>query len=512
MPLWKSALQVVIIAAGVSTGLCAEPSDPLLELLIQKGMLTREEANRVRAEAIAMSTNAALPTPESKWKIGNAVKSIELFGDVRTRFEYREARTPGESSRIELDRGRIALRVGLRGELLDDFYYGFRLETSANPRSSWVTLGSSSSTFGKSSDSVNVGQAYVGWRQGSWLDITVGKMPNPLYTTSMVWDSDINPEGAAEHLKYSIGQADFFGNFGQFLYQDNNPNFISGSLLPSVAGTRTDTSADTTFLLAWQGGVNYHFTKDISAKVAAGVYDYIGLQTNVASAVGQSPNGVGDAFIGEGSFGGTNSTAPINGLTTQNGVSYNQVGVKNLLVLEVPFEINFKISKLNARVFGDYAYNFDGSDRAQDAVRALRAASAPTGAAPPLLHYGAQGDERHAYQIGLAIGNQDSIGLSTGAAYRRHGWELRGYWQHVEQYALDPNLLDSDFFEGRGNLQGVYAALSYGLSANVTTTVRYGYAWRINDKLGTGGSNQDIPQISPINRYSLFQVDLAVRF
>jgi hypothetical protein len=89
---------------------------------------------------------------------------------------------------------------------------------------------------------------------------------------------------------------------------------------------------------------------------------------------------------------------------------------------------------------------------------------------------------------------------------------VRAYWQHVEQYALDPNLLDSDFFEGRGNLQGVFTAIAYGLSDNVIATAHYGYATRINDKLGTGGSNLDIPQINPIHRYSLFQLDLTFRF
>ena len=70
-----------------------------------------------------------------------------------------------------------------------------------------------------------------------------------------------------------------------------------------------------------------------------------------------------------------------------------------------------------------------------------------------------------------------------------------------EQYALDPNLLDSDFFEGRGNLQGIYTAFAWGLTDNIIATVRGGYASRIDNKLGTGGSNQDIPQVNPISRY-----------
>ena len=114
--------------------------------------------------------------------------------------------------------------------------------------------------------------------------------------------------------------------------------------------------------------------------------------------------------------------------------------------------------------------------------------------------------------MGFAVGNKDSLGLVYGSTSRKNGWEFRTYWQHVEQYALDPNLLDSDFFEGRGNLEGVYAAFAYGFTDNLIGTIRYGYAKRINKNLGTGGSNQDIPQMNPINQYDIVQVDLGFRF
>ena len=49
---------------------------------------------------------------------------------------------------------------------------------------------------------------------------------------------------------------------------------------------------------------------------------------------------------------------------------FNQVGLNHLLVVEVPFEFNFKISRLDAQVFGDAAYNLEGAQRAQDAATA----------------------------------------------------------------------------------------------------------------------------------------------
>ena len=107
--LFTSGWLLTLTAGAGTSGFCAEPPDPLLNLLIQKGMLSQEEANRVQIEADAIRTNR-LPMPESgsKWKLSKAFKNVELFGDVRLRFEHREASTP-EENRIELDRGRAAV-------------------------------------------------------------------------------------------------------------------------------------------------------------------------------------------------------------------------------------------------------------------------------------------------------------------------------------------------------------------------------------------------------------------
>ena len=181
--------------------------------------------------------------------------------------------------------------------------------------------------------------------------------------------------------------------------------------------------------------------------------------------------------------------------------------------LEVPFEFNFRLKNLDARFFGDFAYNFEGRQRAEAAASAYAAYLENQNPTPATISgFAPQTDDSKAYQVGFAIGNHDSLGLVYGTTSRKNAWEVRTYWQHVEQYSLDPNLVDSDFFEGAENLQGVYAAIAYGFTDNLIGTFRYGYASRINDKLGTGGSDQDIPQVNPISQYQLFQVDLTFRF
>jgi hypothetical protein len=523
---------IFLVAVGIR-GQCADSSDAahdsgdavhdLLNLLIEKGVFTQEEAQRIGAEAQARRTNAP-PASESKWKISDAIKNVELFGDIRFRYEHRQANDPS-GGRIELDRGRFALRLGLRGDAADDFYYGLRLDTASNPRSPWVTFGTSSSgvpyngPFGKSTAGINVGQAYIGYKPAAWVDLTLGKMPNPLFTTPMVWDSDLNPEGIAERFKHSVGPAEFFITLGQFLYQDPNPTYSSAGLVQSFP---SGNQGSFPFLLAWQLGTKVELTRTVSAKVAATLYNYTGVGNNTSQRIpplpGQVPTpvvpGFSDTFVGEGSsLNGALSPQPYVGYSgypsgPYAGFAVNQTGINDLLVLAVPFELNFRLASLNARVFGEFAENLDGAARAE-AAAAFTANPANGANVNPIP---ALRDQNKAYQVGMAIGNHDSLGMVYGTTSRKHGWEFRTYWQHTEQYALDLNLTDSDFFEGRGNLQGIFAALAYGLTDNLIATFRYGYAWRIDDRIGTGGSNQDIPQVNPIEHYNILQTDVTLRF
>jgi len=492
--------------------------DPVLNLMLQKGMITEDEAAKVQAQVDSHRTNGVAQFPPSKWYVNPGIKKFEVFGDVRLRYEDRSEEAPNGAS-IDLNRFRYAVRIGVRGEVLDDFYYGLRLETSSNPRSSMVTLGSSSpGPYGKSAAGVAIGQVYLGWRPESWFDFTVGKMPNPLYTTPMVWSPSINPEGLAENFKYTVGQADFFATFAQFIYQDENPVSASGNL--GFNGL-TGLSAENIFQIAWQGGVIYHVTTNLSAKVGATIYQYYGLkQSTTAQQV--SPY-YGDPFVGEGAYTGSplygngasgyGTSGSVPGDFSANYPN-NQVGLDHLLVLEVPFEINYRLKNFDTRLFGDVAYNIQGRQRAQAAAQGYAdyLADQPPSEPATITGFAPQTDDNKAYQIGVAIGSRDALGLVNGTTSKKHAWEIRSYWQHVEQYALDPNLVDLDFFAGALNMQGIYVAAAYGFSDNITGTVRWGHASRINDKLGTGGTGTDIPQINPISNYDIFQVDVSCRF
>ena len=353
-------LAILNLNARAQTTPAAPPTtasgNPLVDTLIEKGILTVDEAKKIEAETAARQTNALNDIPISKFRMSDAIKSMQLFGDLRFRYEYRGVdNVPGATpNTFERERFRYALRIGLRGDLVDDFSYGIRLETSSNPRSPWSTFGNNTtsgsvSPSDKSQSSIYLGQAYINWHPADWYEMTVGHMPMPLYTTPMVWDSDINPEGAFEKFKYTVDNVDLFVDFGQWDYQD-----------PSQA---TEIPSSDTFLLTWQAGANVRLGKDMSVKIAPMLYVY----TGIGSTNGGSANGLNKPYTGQGSA-GMNVNYP-------GGYAYNQNGINDLLILEIPAEFDFKIRKtplgtLQGRIFGDFAYNLDGADRARAAYKA----------------------------------------------------------------------------------------------------------------------------------------------
>src|ERR1700720_4255645 len=64
-----------------------------------------------------------------KWKLSPWLTELELFGDLRLRYEYRGGRLPSDNPTNpnnwqERERERYRLRIGLRGTVLDDWFFG----------------------------------------------------------------------------------------------------------------------------------------------------------------------------------------------------------------------------------------------------------------------------------------------------------------------------------------------------------------------------------------------------
>jgi hypothetical protein len=316
-------------------------------------------------------------------------------------------------------------------------------------------------------------------------------MPNPLVYTPMTWDIDINPEGVAEQWKHTFtlgseGSAsesggytkdgtalpksqkksegsssalkiDVFVTFAQFIYDDSNPENPLGAR--AVSGGKLVPNTDA-FMLAWQAGAKFNFPNNLYAQIVPTLYNY---------------TGNGDTFNVHFQGGDPH-------LSNSGSLAQNQSGINSLLVFDIPMEIGWKLGEIPMRMYADFAVNLDGDDRAE-------AAGHPS-----------KGDQRYAYQIGAGIGQLKKKG----------DWQLNVFWQRQDQYSLDPNLIDTEFWDTKLNLEGVGVTLGYMLSDAVWVNLLYTYAWRADTSLGTGGGG-DIG-INPVDNFQLFQLDLNVKF
>lgn len=205
----------------------ASEMDILLKKLVQKGVLTEQEAREVRDEvAREVQQEKQAPLAEepaapivSQEEVKEAVKglpggwwlsTVKWSGDLRLRHET-QRREPA----TDRNRERFRLRFGFVARPWDPLEIGVRLATGASgdPVS---TNQSFTSTFDKKS--VFLDRAYAKYTPWDGLALTGGKMDNPFHTVSeTVWDADVTPEGVAVQGWAPGGWAvQPFGNFGVF--------------------------------------------------------------------------------------------------------------------------------------------------------------------------------------------------------------------------------------------------------------------------------------------------------
>jgi hypothetical protein len=523
----------------------------LLDALVKKGVLSDQEAEDISSQ----EQKAYASTGASKIQMPSSIKSITFYGDLRLRYEMRDGTTgsgyTGSGGALAthgdtqtLNRFRYRLRIGLKGDLYDNFFYGIR--ASSNPyydRSGNVNFGASDGggEFGKARNILALDQVYLGFKPTSDITLVGGMQPQPFYTTSMVWSDDINPTGASEKWDHTFDNGlETFVTLGQYVYAAANGNGISN---PVGAP-----DASTTFMYAEQVGFKYNIDKDTFFKGAASFYTYSGsyntttttvaglysASPSVLSAPNQSPSFFNGPFVGAASAGAVPGSA-------------NVSGINDLAVLEVPLEFDFKIGpgvhqttsgdpkdmknmtetttgwSLPVRLFSDFAYNVEAAARAGQARGAIQningtaslGNASVTGAgtvagnqsivASPsyqgVLHSGTNLLDQVAYQVGAEVGSLKKKG----------DWDGKLFWQSTGYYAVDPNLIDADTFNAATNMQGVVASIAHNWTDGLSSTLRYAYAMPVNGLLATPNVNQDLT-LGNIRSYNLFQADLMWKF
>ena len=221
----------------------AQSSDALIDKLVDKGILTANEAKDLRDEADKnFNTTFQAKTGMPDWVTG-----YKISGDVRGRFEQFAADNSALDDRTRL---RYRVRFGVAVNMLDNVEAGLRLGSgdvkAASGSGNQVATGNPLSNNSTMQDNGSKKMVYIDAAYGKWtpinaagwqLSTTVGKMDNPFLFTPMVFDPDLTPEGAALQGGYIINDIHSLAfNSGAFVLDEigsstHDPFLYGGQLV-----------------------------------------------------------------------------------------------------------------------------------------------------------------------------------------------------------------------------------------------------------------------------------------
>lgn len=182
------ALASAFLLVSAAPNLWAKETNPLVERLKEKGILTPSEASELNKEMKKEAEAFELPS----W-----VKKIKFSGDFRLRYQP-QGTDRDDGSTDYRSRFRYRWRFGAKLQANEQWLFGFRLASGgSDPRSTNQTL-----TNDFEIPDARLDRAYVQYQPVKPLKFVGGQFKNPLWQAKdLLWDSDINPMGAAAQLK-----------------------------------------------------------------------------------------------------------------------------------------------------------------------------------------------------------------------------------------------------------------------------------------------------------------------
>ena len=455
---------------GFGANAMADSTTDIVNALVAKGVLTEEEGTLLNKGREGEAAGQAKALKKAgKVTISDAIDNATIYGDIRARYERRDAdvlATNGSTTNADSNRARYKVTFGVTTKS-GNAYSDFAMAMGDNVRSDNTSFGDNgtSGDFGnKTKSTLFVKRAMFGYNVTPWLAVEAGRMKNPLYmVNAMVFDHDIVVDGLNEKLNYKIGDTDVFANLGQWIY--------TGKEVASTNGGATTTTRQN-MLLAFQGGAkNTFIDKKLSGTAAVGYYNYTGQASGVTAAY---KPGLG------------------------NAAAVADYGVNDLQILDIPAELNYMVTdSIGVRPYGEYAVNLNADDRKAAACRATAA-------------YCTLSNDDNAWLVGLTIGSAADLKSFEGKKMKKGDWSANLWYQSVGAYALNQNAVDSDIFDGRLNMEGTSLKAQYNVEDNLALNFTGAWGSRKNSEYSTQGPKVDIT--GNIDDYTLYQFDATYKF
>ncbi len=511
-----------VLALGLlSTGIIRAQSheDPVLDLMVRKGLVSQSEADQARAEEKQEEDKA--PASSRIQLQTKGIQKLVFYGDGRLRYENIDQHNHYAANTL-YDRERYRLRFGADYYYSDNLKAGFELESGTTDDSANQTMGA---TFTKSS--INVGKIYLQYQPVDWLTAIAGKFANPWYTTTdMVYSFDLNPEGGAELLSFNIpldggndvtvstdpkdvkhvaeksAASDSFLTVGlnavQYIYIDSNESTTAAGL-----------NNNDTMIIGNQIPITWKINKDLIFKIAPGFTFYTGGgNTNFDGGVGTNTSST---------ISGTTVGTPGTYFATANSavdpVFYSPREADDLAIISAPGEFNFTVAGIPFRPYWDFEYNVEGKQRIQDVY--LQTSDFVSGFGTGVSAAAASQNRNLNDDIAWAVG------LQVGANKKKGDWSILGEFRQVGLGAVDQNINGTDYADSYANQEGFKIAGAYNFTDFLTLTTTFYDTWdykkNLYQSLGGGAATPNAQTASTLNlvgekSLQRLQVDLGWKF
>lgn len=417
----------------------------------------REMRDQIRQEVVAQAR-------QERWGDVNAVPEwldrLKWEGDVRLRYQsdqFSDMNAPvpyfevaGQNIGNTTDdrkRERIRLRLGLNANVTSGVDVGVRITTgtTSDPVSTNQTLGTTSNKY-----SLVLDRAFLKLTPVDWFSASGGRIPNPFFGTDLVWDEDLNFEGAAATFRPWASETLALKPFltvGAFSNQE----------IEKSASVR----ADSKWMLGAQAGLVWNLDARTRFKLGVAYYDYKHIE------------GIPNPTLSSTQF---NKTAPD---FRQKGNSLFNIDndgnpATNLWALATDYDVANLTLVADFAQFDpvhligtiDYAQN-QGFDRNEILARTGQSIE------PEVTGYLAR----------LAVGYP--------VIADRHDWQAYVAYRYLERDAVPDAFTDSDFHLGGTNNKGFIIGGMYGLAKNTWLSAR----WMSSDQISGLPLSIDVLQV-----------------
>ncbi|HKJ09756.1 MAG TPA: putative porin [Gammaproteobacteria bacterium] len=221
---------------------------------------------------------ASLPAWAKRFKFGGDIRlraEADRFGSGNPPYKYFDflainkaggsgkLDNPYLNTTVNRTRLRERLRFGFSAKVTNEVKVAARLSSGnlRDPVSTNQTLGNYFNRYQVVLDRAYLQYAFKGASGDAWLTLWGGRMPNPFYSTDLVWDKDLGFEGLAAKYKYNINHVPF----------DRQSLFLTVGAFPLQ---EIALSAHDKWLVGGQVGADLRFFDDSRLRLGLAYYDF----------------------------------------------------------------------------------------------------------------------------------------------------------------------------------------------------------------------------------------------